>query len=87
MGLEEARVQQMVQENMEEGDSMKKEPTQNEKAKAQRKYCKDTKQPLFAPRWGTCWRCHKNIYDRISMEKASSEMITGCPHCHYSFCE
>jgi hypothetical protein len=23
----------------------------------------------------------------ISLEKAKNEMITGCPHCNYSFCE
>ena len=23
----------------------------------------------------------------ISLEKASTELITGCPHCHVSYCE
>ena len=23
----------------------------------------------------------------ISIEEAGSELITGCPHCHYSYCE
>jgi hypothetical protein len=58
----------------------------NEKAKAQQKYAKDNDLPLFAPEYGTCWRCHKNIYEKISLEKASTTHITGCPHCHYSFC-
>lgn len=49
----------------------------------------------FAPKSGCCWRCSRNIYaeatinGRISkgysVERASKEMITGCPHCYASF--
>lgn len=30
--------------------------------KAQRKYCKATGLPHFAPSDGICWSCHRNIY-------------------------
>lgn len=65
---------------------------------AQAKYCKEKHYPHFAPEGdGRCFKCNRNIYEEIdhqngwktgvSVEKAGSELITGCPHCHYSFCE
>ena len=64
---------------------------------AQRNYCKENKLPHFAPHDGRCWSCGKNIYEpftrqngRISgveTERASSELITGCPHCNRSYCD
>ena len=57
-----------------------------EKAKeAQRKFCEEKGLPHFAPAFGTCWACHQDIYDRISVERASQTLITGCPHCNRSF--
>lgn len=63
---------------------------------AQRKYCEDHNYPHFAPT-SRCFRCNKIIYKQyenqngiktgISVERAGSELITGCPHCHWSFCE
>jgi hypothetical protein len=29
----------------------------------------------------------KMITVGISVEKASTELVTGCPHCNYSYCE
>lgn len=66
--------------------------------KAQEKYCNDNNYPLFSPCSGRCCRCHQQIYSPlkhegkdyitgISVERASSELITGCPHYHFSFCE
>lgn len=61
--------------------------------KAQARYCKVNNYPHFAPYDGICYRCHKNIYTEsdghhgISVENAGTHLITGCPHCHYSFCE
>lgn len=53
--------------------------------------------PDFAPIDGHCYGCRRQIYVQqdsghgyktgISLEKASTELITGCPHCHYSYCE
>ena len=44
----------------------------------------------FAPVNGVCWNCHKNIADgenAITLEKLGDYIITGCPHCHKSYCD
>ena len=68
------------------GDNMRSKEVE-EKRLAQKKYCDENQLPHFAPTDGICWRCHKQIYDAISLEKASNTLITGCPHCHYSYCD
>lgn len=57
-----------------------------EKAKAQKEYCEKSGSTQFAPTNGWCWMCKKQIYTKISLEQAKNNLITGCPHCHYSFC-
>ncbi|MGG3471511.1 hypothetical protein ABES02_29105 [Neobacillus pocheonensis] len=57
---------------------------------AQKEYCKANDVPNFAPSDGICWSCDINIYklngnSGISVEKAGSEHITGCPHCKRTF--
>lgn len=63
---------------------------------AQYEYCQRKELPHFAPRGGLCWRCNKNIYTEIdhgtyktgiSVEMAGSDLVTGCPHCHRSYCD
>ena len=56
-------------------------------SKAQEEYCKKNKLPYFAPPRGICPSCRQVIYAKsvISIEKAGSQLITGCPYCHYSF--
>lgn len=65
--------------------------------KAQKEYCEKNKLPHFAPT-RYCYRCGKDIYEKIqkpnklystgiSVESAGNHLITGCPHCNYSFCE
>lgn len=54
---------------------------------AQSKLCKDKKFPHFAPHDGKCYRCGKQIYDKITLERASSDLITGCPQCGRSYCD
>lgn len=59
---------------------------------AQKRYCKENEFPHFAPRNGRCYRCNQNIYKEIngygiSVEAAGTKLITGCPHCSWSFCE
>ena len=41
----------------------------------------------FAPTNGICYRCRKQIYSEggISVERASTELTTGCPFCYHSF--
>ena len=64
----------------------------------QEKYCERNDYPYFAPSDGRCYRCHMNIYadlkrldggisTGISVWKAGHRLVTGCPHCHYSFVE
>lgn len=63
---------------------------------AQDKYCDREGYPHFAPRDGKCWNCNKDIYTEqdhggyktgISVEKAGSILITGCPHCNRTYCD
>jgi hypothetical protein len=41
----------------------------------------------FAPSNGVCYHCNKQIYSQggISVERASTELTTGCPFCHTSY--
>lgn len=64
---------------------------------AQKEYQKVKGYPDLAPRDGVCFKCHSNIYaprkrpdgsvSGVSLEKASTQLVTGCPHCHFSYCE
>ena len=67
---------------------------------AQYDYCNKKGYPHFAPRGGLCYRCGKNIYEKreykaygrtytsgITVDKAGSELVTGCPHCNISYCD
>ena len=67
--------------------TLKPEKTNDEKLAAQRHYCKVNELPYFAPDYGICWYCGENIYKYISFEKASSELITGCPYCFRTYCD
>ena len=58
-----------------------------QKIKAQKDYTDRTGYPHFAPNDGICWDCGKQIYEKITMEKATTELITGCPRCNRSYCE
>lgn len=66
-------------------------------AKAQSDYCDRQECPMFAPRDGICYRCGRNIFlptngshgavFGITVEQAGTRLITGCPHCNYSYVE
>jgi hypothetical protein len=79
--------------------------------KAQTEYVKKNNFPDFAPPFGRCWSCKKNIYEPvawtwndyweevpldspeatritgITVKEAGERLITGCPHCHRSYCD
>ena len=62
------------------------------KRNAQREYCdKDTPAPNFADfgtnSKGECYNCRKNIWKHITLEKASNQLITGCPCCSRTYCD
>lgn len=53
---------------------------------AQAQFCERHNVPHFAPR--VCYGCYREIYahPRAQSDAATSH-ITGCYHCHRSFCE
>jgi hypothetical protein len=59
----------------------------------QRTLCKSLMYPHFAPNNGICWKCHRNIYqnykigDHISKGYDGKVYVTGCQHCHKSYCD
>ena len=57
--------------------------------RAQRKYCEARELPEFQPWQGFCARCGRDIYGPLgyTLGQAASQLITGCPYCHDSFCE
>jgi hypothetical protein len=57
------------------------------KSQLQQEYCELKKLPMFAPDDGICFSCDKNIYDKLTEEQVSTELITGCPFCNTSYCE
>ena len=75
---------------------MKKEFNIPRAIKSQAKLCKIKNYPHFAPLNGICYYCRVNIYDEIDcgnyktgidVERAAISLITGCPHCNYSYCD
>lgn len=63
---------------------------------AQFEFQKKTGSPALAPGDGRCWNCKRNIYEEVvrgdirsgyTVERASTSLITGCPHCHRSYCD
>lgn len=63
-------------------------PTEHNVQKAmelQKKFCLLHSVPQFAPDNGICYKCGKQIYEKITTEKAASQLITGCPHCNNTF--
>lgn len=68
--------------------------------KRQKEYCDAKGVPHFAPYDGRCHKCGGQIYSQkeryaggrkyftgINTEKAGTTLVTGCPHCNYSFCD
>lgn len=63
---------------------------------AQKALVEANEYPHFAPSDGRCYDCRRQIYDQIdrglyktgiSVESAAISLVTGCPHCHFSYCE
>jgi len=49
----------------------------------QKKLCIKINAPFFAPNNGFCWKCGKDMVNG----DWDKELITGCPHCHKSYCD
>lgn len=63
------------------------EVTISHKLLAQKNYCKNNNLPFFAPNDGFCFSCHNQVFKKVNFREASSSLITGCNHCHRSFCD
>jgi hypothetical protein len=61
------------------------EKTSEEKIRAQAEICSKEGWPMFAP--SHCYRCGRDFWGKIPHEEAATDLITGCPLCHCSFCE
>ena len=55
----------------------------------QKHLCETQNLPHFAPSDGKCYDCGNNIYQDMpnSQGYTGLSFVTGCPHCHYSYCE
>lgn len=66
----------------------KTEPTKDpveisKRIQAQKDYLEKSGEPHFAPKDGRCFNCKRQIYE---IEDGTT-LVTGCPHCHRSYCE
>ena len=73
----------------------KKTAAELEQCRADQKaLCLEKGHPHFAPLSGVCYACGKNVYQNYERENGSASfgwngtaLVTGCPHCHRSFCD
>lgn len=57
--------------------------TSQQKFQLQVDFCKEKKLPMFAPK--LCFRCRNSVFEKYDEEYCKTKLITGCPHCNYSF--
>lgn len=55
-------------------------------ADAQAHFCQRHNMPDFAGD-GICFSCGRQIFEKITLARAATAIITGCPYCKRSFCE
>ena len=70
---------------MAENETVEVADPRGDKIRAQIAFCKSIGTEYFAPLNGKCYRCGRDIYEKISLEDAGTRLVTGCRHCHYSF--
>ena len=56
--------------------------TRDELIAAQKRLCEERGYPHFAPHDGYCWGCKKDM-----VTQSWTAHITGCQHCHRSYCD
>ena len=54
---------------------------------AQAKFCREHDVLILVPIHGSCFRCGRDIWVKITPEEAGERYITGCPYCGRSWCE
>lgn len=64
------------------------EMTAAEKFEAYKKHCKEQGLPNFVPSSGKCFGCHREVFADYETKGADpDDFVTGCPHCHRTFCD
>jgi len=76
-----ALVKHLFETNLTEEDNL----GFNDLRAAQIKHCKDLRVTRWAPYDGICPKCRKQIYDVLTLEECSSEVIVNCPYCNADF--
>ena len=58
-----------------------------EKFEKNKAYCRERNLPCFIPPDGKCFACHKQVFSDGNRGPKWDTFITGCPHCHRTFCD
>lgn len=77
-------------EALKRADERAKKAPGYESYTAQKNYCISKGYPVFVPGNGVCYSCHKSIFQgarAITLQEASTRLITGCPYCSTSYVE
>ena len=61
--------------------------TGKEKYEIYKKWCRDHNLPAFVPSNNECFMCHKPVFKDGDEGPDADEYVTGCPNCHWSFCD
>ena len=64
--------------------------TNEEKYKKYSEWCRSKNLPNFVPPSGKCFSCHQPVFEETEHTAGypeEGEFITGCPHCHRTFCD
>ena len=63
--------------------------TPAEKFEAYKKWCREHDLPNFVPPSGKCFGCRNEVFGDTKHTKGAEpdEFVTGCPHCHRTFCD
>ena len=55
-----------------------------------RDWCRSRELPCFVPPSGKCFACRRDVFEDTEHTAGypeTGEFITGCPHCHRTFCD
>lgn len=61
--------------------------TAEEKFEKNKAWCREHNLPCFIPVSGKCFACRKSVFSDGNRGPKWDEFITGCPHCHRTFCD
>lgn len=61
--------------------------TAEEKFEKNKAWCREHNLPCFIPTSGKCFACRKPVFSDGNRGPKWDEFVTGCPHCHRTFCD